>query len=389
MRKSGTYQPLGKHNFFTPFPLPVDNPPFQITPAILELYSTALLSLGQLQEFEAKVPDQERFLKSYVIKEAMLSSNIEGINTTIIDLFTHDTTQPEQELSKKTSKETMLVVNYIQAVNLAINMMTHDNLPISSRIILAAHQALLGNVDDQKYHAGNYRKQTVLVGNLTPPMATQIPTLMSNLEEYINNDTSLPPLIQAGLVHVQFETIHPFLDGNGRIGRLLIILMLIDSKLLKTPILYPSYYFKKHQLQYYLALERVQTHGDFEGWITYFLQAITASAHDALIRAQEIEILEKKLIEILTKGKQFKQTQQMALIILNQLFKTPVTNISQLSLAINKTYNTTHAFIKKFMALGIVSEHIPANKQRYKQYHFDAYLVMLEKEYDHNQAKNE
>ena len=204
---------------------------------------------------------------------------------------------------------------------------------------------------------------------------------MSTLEKYINEDRSLPTLIQAGLVHLQFETIHPFLDGNGRIGRLLIILMLIDSKLLDNPILYISYYFKKHHAQYYQALDRVRTHGDFEGWISYYLQAVAQSAFDANLRIKEIEALELKLKEQIQKDPQFSKSQEIAFTALNSLFSIPITTVSIVGKSINKTHHTTTKIITKFIELGIISQTVETIDKRYKQYRFDQYLDLLEKEY--------
>jgi len=149
--------------------------------------------------------------------------------------------------------------------------------------------------DGEKANPGSYRKQSVRVGNLVPPPAPEVSKLISDLEKYMNEPSELPPLIRAGLVHVQFETIHPFLDGNGHIGRLLIVMMLIDSGLLTLPVLYPSYYFKKHHLEYYQRLDEVRSNGDFEGWISYYLKAIRDSAIDSHKRAKEIEALDDRL----------------------------------------------------------------------------------------------
>ena len=222
----------------------------------------------------------------------------------------------------------------------------------------------------------------VKVGNLTPVIAPKISGLMSDLEKYINEDESLPILIKAGLAHLQFETIHPFLDGNGRIGRLLILLMIMDGKLLNTPILYISYYFKKYHLEYYQTLDRVRTHGDFEGWIIFYLKAVKYSAIDANLRAKDIQALENKLTNLVQKNISSKITQKAALLVLTTLFSTPVFTITELSQNIDKVYNSTHNIIKKFIELGIVSEKIDADKKRYKKYQFHAYLRLLEKEYE-------
>ena len=195
-----------------------------------------------MEEITSSLPDIKRFIKAYVIKEALLSSSIEGINTTLLDIYT----QPL--LGLKPDKDTQLVMNYRKALEIAISMIKKDGLPISSRVILAAHKALMELGEGDKYNPGNYRKPLVKVGNLISPPTNEINDLMSKLEGYINANDDLPILIKIGLIHVQFETIHPFLDGNGRIGRLLIVLLLIENRILSEPILYPSYFFKKNHL---------------------------------------------------------------------------------------------------------------------------------------------
>ncbi|AXK60203.1 Fic family protein [Candidatus Chromulinivorax destructor] len=373
MRETGQYNILGDIHFFTPYDLPPRNPSFQLTPEILEFYSQAMYNLGSLNETSKRLPDQKRFIKAYIIKEALLSSAIEGIHTTLVDVLTHT-----QDESAKATKNTQLVINYIQALDVAIEMMQHQKLPICSRMILAAHSALLSDIDGNKATPGVYRKQTVKVGNLVPPMATIIPELMSTLEKYIHEDQSLPPLIQAGLVHLQFETIHPFLDGNGRIGRLLIILMLMNNKLLDDPILYISYYFKKHHAQYYQALDRVRTHGDFEGWISYYLQAVAQSALDANIRIKAIESLERQLQELIKLDPQLSKVQDLSYAVLSSFFATPISTIARLNKIINKSYNTTQRILTKFVELGMITQ---SSHKRDKEYRFDQYLDLLEKEY--------
>ncbi len=373
MRETGIYEMLGGVTYFTPNSLPPTNPPLELNAEMMALYGEASFSLGQLNEMAKRLPDSQRFIKAYVIKEALLSSAIEGIHTTLIDVLT----QPLSE--SKPNKETQLVLNYTKALDVALRMMQDDGLPIVSRVILAAHAALLSEGEGDRSNPGNYRKQSVRVGDLVPPMATKVPHLMADLEKYINEESELPALIRAGLMHLQFETIHPFLDGNGRIGRLLIVLMFIENGLLDMPIVYPSYYFKKHHMEYYQRLDRVRTHGDFEGWIIYYLKAIKESSLDAYARARQIEQLEVQLKEIITTDPQFAKIQDTAIATLVALFQMPVAGITEISNSIDKSYNTAHSIIMVFMDLGWVSTF--RENKRNKLYRFDAYLALLEKEY--------
>ncbi len=373
MRETGTYQILGNLHYFIPHPLPPSNPPLDLNAEIMALHGEASFALGQLNEMSNRLPNANRFIRAYVIKEALLSSAIEGIHTTLIDVFTH----PLGE--SKPNKNTQLVLNYIQALEVALQMLKDQGLPLATRVILAAHHALLSDGEGDKAAPGLLRKQSVRVGNLVPPPASEVPNLMSTLEKYINESSGLPPLIRAGLVHVQFETIHPFLDGNGRIGRLLIVLMLIDSGLLDAPILYPSYYFKKHHLEYYQRLDRVRTQGDFEGWIIYYLKAIRDSSLDACHRAKDIEALKTRLKDMVEHDPQFARIRKTAAVTLDLLFSQPVIGIAGIGRGIEKSYNTAHNIVKQFVALGLLSDdNLPG---RSKLYRFEPYLKLLEKEY--------
>lgn len=225
---------------------------------------------------------------------------------------------------------------------------------------------------------GQYRQQSVKVGKFTPPLASEIVKLMSDLENYINQDTDLPPLIKAGLVHVQFETIHPFLDGNGCIGRLLIVLMFISSGLLNEPIFYPSYYFKKNSTEYYLTLSRVRTDGDFEGWVVFYLKAIKDSCIEACYRAEVIEAQEVIIKATIDNELRFNKMRDTAHVVLKSLFQIPVFSINQISSATEKSYNTISSIITHFIDLGWVIA--LDKKKRNKIYRFDIYLQLLEKD---------
>lgn len=374
-RITGIYETIGTINYFIPHPLPPHNPSLVIDEETTSLYGSAMNQLGQLNEITSRLPNQKRFIKAYVIKEALLSSAIEGIHTTLLDVFT-------QPLSgAQLNKETQLVLNYTKALEIACSMVKQDGLPIASRVILKAHKELMHlDNDANRADPGHYRQLPVRVGNLIPTYAAKIPDLMAQLAQFINKDDSLPPLIKAGLAHVQFETIHPFLDGNGRIGRLLIVLMLVDSNLLSTPIIYPSYYFKKHHHEYYIHLDRVRTHGDFEGWIKYYLNAILESSSDAYKRTKDIESLEQNIKQTIHSSKAFQKIKELAENALTILFQFPIITATELSIHLNKSYNTANNLIKQFIESGILVAHT-AQRQRNKAYLFESYVRVLEKEY--------
>ncbi len=373
MRKTGTYQTLGDLKYFIPYDLPPKDPNLDFNGEIVTLYGEASFALGQLNEMSLRLPDPKRFIKAYVIKEAMLSSSIEGINTTLAEVFNHNF------LDTKINKDTQLVLNYTHALDSALEMLQDQGLPLVNKVILKAHAVLLSNGESTKADPGNFRKQSVKVGDLVPAPATIISDLMSDLEKFINEPSNLPSLIKAGLAHVHFETIHPFLDGNGRIGRLLIVLMLIDSSLINLPIIYPSYYFKKYHLEYYQKLDQVRTHGDYEGWIIYYLKAIKLSAIDAHSRAKEIEKLEIDLTDLIKKDASFIKMRESSSLVLEFLFTKPIASIAEISQKLNKAYNTIHNILKIFIKLDLVTEDL-SNKSN-KLYKFKPYLLLLEKEY--------
>jgi len=369
-RVTGTYEKIGTIEHFIPNALPPKDPVLTLSNESLTLYEKAVHRLGQLNEMANRLPDSKRFIKAYVIKEALLTSAIEGIHTTLLDIFT----QPL--VDAKPSKETQLVLNYTYAVDVALELMQTKNPPLATQVLLQAHGVLLKG-EGERVNPGKFRQQSVRVGSVIPAPAQRVPGLMADLEHFIHEDGSLPPLIKAGLAHVQFETIHPFLDGNGRIGRLLIVLMLIENNVLNSPILYPSYYFKKHSIEYYHRLDGVRTVGDFEGWIGYYLKAIEASSFDAYRRAKDIETLEKQLRAQVQEAVTSKAEQADG--ALSILFQLPMISVTELAHRLDKSYNVASGLIDMFIELGILHE-VSAQK-RNKLFMFKAYMELLEKEY--------
>jgi len=378
-RQSGNYQKLGNLEYFIPNSLPPHNPSFDFNGELIDLYGKAMHALGKLNEMANRLPNIERFVKAYCLKEAILSSAIEGIHTTITQIFTNEISpifnDKDSANQTKHKKQTQLVLNYNKALDASLKMIQQNNLPIVSRVILEAHKTLMSGGEGEKSDPGNYRKVQVSVGNLIPAPANHIARLISDLEVFINNDNSLPVLIKSGLAHVQFETIHPFLDGNGRIGRLLIVLMLIESKIINAPILYPSTYFKKHHSEYYQRLDAVRTKGDFEGWIRFYLKAITQSANEAYEKSKAIESLEKKLHNKIVGSKNTKK--KLAERTLPILFRFPVISITELQNKLSVSYNATNSVVQKLIELNILQ--LENQQKRNKLFRFSEYLELLEK----------
>lgn len=374
MRKTGNYEILTKTKFFIPDALPPKNPELIMDAEILALYGQTMEQISKLNEMSKKLPNIKDFIKAYTNKEALLSSEIEGINTTLLEVFT----QPL--IKSKPNKNTKLVMNYTEAIFSSIFMIKNDNLPIASRIIQNIHSELMQTGQGNNSDPGNYRKLPVKVGNLTPAPATKIPELIHELEIFINTDETLPPLIKAGLAHVQFEIIHPFLDGNGRVGRLLIVLMLIESGILDAPIIYPSYYFKKNQFDYYKLLDGVRTEGDFESWIKFYLSVIKYSAIDAYKRAQDLELLNESIIKNITNTKQGAKMLEAKLAALPVLFEFPVIDITTFSKRLSVSYNTANKIILYFIEINVLVEQ--TEQKRGKLFKFEPYFEILEREYE-------
>lgn len=373
-RITGNYEYNGNVECFIPLPLPPSNPPLQMSQEIIALYGQTMNNLGQLNSTIYQLPDQKRFLKTYIIKEALLTSEIENIHTTLIDVLNY-----RKDEAQQSSKSTQLVINYIDAVERAVTMITKESFPITSRVIRESHAALLSNTGNDHACPGEFRKQQVRVGKLIPPPAKKVPDLMAQLEQFINEDLSVLPLIKAGLAHAQFETIHPFYDGNGRIGRLLIVLMLLQDDLLAAPLLYPSYYFKKYQSEYYTNLDGIRTHGDWERWINYYLRAINQTAIDAYKRAIAIQELEENILQKIASDASLKFYAQDLETILSLFFQLPVLMITEIAEKIDRSYNTTKALVEKLIQLNVLTT--DPTVKRNKKYVFTPYLELLEKDY--------
>jgi len=370
-RETGIYETIGEQKYFVPNKFPPE-PPLNLDHETVELYGYAMQQLGKLEEMMLRVPNNRRFLNSYIAKEALLSSEIEGIHTTLVDVlgYTVNAEKPKED-------NTRLVCNYIDALNYAITMVRDDGFPIVSRVIRDSHRVLLSSTSDGNDNPGEFRRLPVRVGKLIPPPAHRIEGLIVSLEQFINNPGDLPPLMKAGVAHVQFETVHPFLDGNGRIGRLLIVLMLIQSGLISQPLLYPSYYFKKNRSEYYARLDSVRTQGDWEGWNKYYLRAIVESSIDALRRAKEIEELVNATHEqvVANTGRNTKT----AVMLARLLCQYPVMSITDIAERLDKSYDTAKRLVDVFVKLKILSS--LDNKKRNKVYQYNAYIDILEKDF--------
>jgi Fic family protein len=334
-------------------------------------------ALGRLDGLATILPDTQLFLYMFVRKEAVLSSQIEGTQSSLSDLLLYES----EESSAMVSGDVQVVSNYVSAMNYGLKRIK-DGFPLSMRLIREMHEVLMSGARGGTKAPGEFRRSQNWVGGSRPGNATHVPPppdqvieCMSDLEKYLHNkEGKLPLLIRAGLVHHQFETIHPFLDGNGRLGRLLITLLLCSEGVLSEPILYLSLYFKTHRQEYYSLLQRVRETGDWESWLHFFLSGVQDSAMQATDAAREtLGLLQRdraKIAEIGRGAGSALQTHQY-------LEKKPLAVIPEMVKALELTTPTVTAALQNLESLGIVRE--ITGKQRGRVFVYDAYLKILER----------
>ena len=363
---------------FIPAPLP-PHPPLEINGKLQARLAEAHIALGRLDAISSLLPDAQLFLYSYVRKEAVMSSQIEGTQSSLSDLMLYEmAAQPGVPMD-----DVQEVSCYVNALTLGVERINQGN-PITIRLVKELHQALMTSGRGIQRGPGEFRTNQVWIGGhradeatFVPPPANEIAACWSELEKFIN-DVPEPtePVIKAALMHVQFETIHPFMDGNGRLGRLLIPLILAQAGVLQEPLLYLSVFFKKHRQTYYERLQQVRLTGDWEGWLLFFVDAITATATQAVATAQQLNQL---LATDKTKLVQIGRLAGSANQILEALFNQPIASIN---LLVEKT-GLTPATIGKALdamqnTLGVVRE--LTGQKRNRVYAYSAYIDILNQE---------
>lgn len=342
--------------------------------SINKLLEKAAIKLGELNSFSKLVPNIDLFIQLHVTKEAVVSSRIEGTKTQMDEAFLD-----EDEISPERKNDWVEVNNYITALNTAIKEL--ESLPISSRLIKKIHQILLDNVRGEHKQPGEFRtSQNWIGGNslvdavFIPPNQTYVNELMGDLENFLHNeDVNVPDLVKIGIVHYQFETIHPFLDGNGRIGRLLITLFLVDQKILNKPLLYLSAFFEKNKSLYYDNLTFVRTKNDMKQWLKYFLIGIAETAELSTQTLSNVLELKGRLeFKINT---DFGKRANNASILLQHLFKKPVIHVNQVKDITGSTYKTANDLVSEFVKSGILKE--MTGQSRNRVFVFDDYIKLF------------
>lgn len=371
--QAGTYQQEYQYKSFLPNSI---NHTFTWDdPKINTMLEDATRALGELNAFTMIVPNVDIFIQMHITKEANTSSKIEGTKTEIDDvLISKDHVDPEKR------DDWQEVRNYIQAMNEALDEL--DKVPLSNRLIKHIHDILLDSVRGETKQPGEFRKSQNWIGGASintayfiPPHHTKVPELMGDLELFMHNDqVYVPHLIKIAIIHYQFETIHPFLDGNGRIGRLLITLYLVSNGLLKKPSLYLSDFIERHKSTYYESLTFVREKNDLSGWIKFFLEAVINTAQSGTQTFQNILALKQEMDSLMvTFGKKAHNASKL----LDYLYQRPIISIADIAEPLEISKPTANLLVKEFEEKGILRE--ITGYQRNKLFVFERYLDMYSK----------
>lgn len=335
------------------------------------LLEKAAIKLGELNSFSKLVPNIDLFIQLHVTKEAVVSSRIEGTQTQLDEALLD-----EDEIIPERKNDWREVNNYIKALNYAVGEL--ENLPISSRLIKQTHKILLNSVRGESKLPGEFRVSQNWIGGVNlldamfiPPHYEFVNELMGDLENFLHNEEiHVPALIKIAIAHYQFETIHPFLDGNGRIGRLLITLFLVDQKILSKPLLYLSAFFEKNKGLYYDNLTFVRTKNDMIQWLKFFLTGVAETAENATQTLSKILALKAELESVINEN--FGKKSGKAGLFLQDLFKKPVIHVNQVKDLTQSSYKTANDLVNDFVKAGILRE--TTGQSRNRIFVFDQYL---------------
>lgn len=381
-RTTGTYRitTVGneKVRSFLPHPLPPKRPPLLLEGSLAELHARATASLGRLAAVGTLVPSENWFLYGFVRKEAVITSQIEGTQATLEDVVVYETTRQSEHPA-----DVQEVCNYVEALSWARKeMLRPRGLPLCSRLLCMAHERLMRGVRGADKQPGSIRVSQNWIGGtrpgnarFVPPPADAVPEALAELERWIHAQDPLPPLVRAGLAHVQFETIHPFLDGNGRIGRLLAALLIEHWGLLSSPLLYLSVPFKRHREDYYRHLSETRTLGDWEGWTKFFLECVAEAAEDGVDAAGRLfHLLDEDRCRVAVHP----SATMPAVRLFDHLPEHPTVTLASVIEALKTTKPTASKAIDSLCQVGILQE--ITGKRRDRIYVYRAYLDVLAKD---------
>ncbi len=366
------------YSAFIPSPLPPD-PPVQLMGELQRLLSEADRALGRLDGSVQTLPNPDLFVYMYVRKEAVLSSQIEGTQSSLQDLLAAEA----QVLGEGRPRDVDEVVNYVSAMRHGLARL--PELPVSVRLIREIHAELLKGVRGSRLTPGELRRSQNWIGpsgctlaeaSFVPPPPGELSAALGDLESFLHRDDDLPLLVKIGLAHAQFETIHPFLDGNGRIGRLLVTFLLCEKGALHKPVLYLSHYFKRFRLEYYERLQAVRDAGDFEEWLAFFLRGIAQVSLEAADTARRILELREQHRRAITDG--LGRGAGNGHRVLEHLYERPIMSVADVQQLIGTTFAGANQIVQRMVDLGILNE--ITGQARHRRFRYDAYVGLFDGE---------
>lgn len=374
--RAGRYvrQPTG-YRAFIPAPLPPD-PPIRMDGRLQTLLSAADRALGRLDGSIQTLPNPDLFVFMYVRKEAVLSSQIEGTQSSLQDVLAAEA----KVLGATVPQDVDEVVNYVAAMNRGLQRL--QDLPISLRLIREIHAELLKGVRGSRLEPGELRRSQNWIGPhggtlsdaaFVPPPVEEVLPALGQLETFIHSPGDLPQLIQIGLIHVQFETIHPFLDGNGRIGRLLITFLLCQRGILIKPVLYLSHYFKKHRGEYYQLLQDVRDKGNWEDWLAFFLRGVTEVSREATETARRILAMREQHRAAVTN--ELGRGAANGHLVLEHLYRRPIVAVSEVKELTGTTYAAANNIVSRLAEMNILTE--VTGQKRNRRFRYEPYIQIF------------
>ncbi|MGA2513513.1 MAG: Fic family protein [Candidatus Limnocylindrales bacterium] len=370
--RAGRYvrQPTG-YSAFVPAPLPPD-PPLQLG-TLVPLLSRADQAIGRLDGVGRTLPNPDLFVAMYVRREAVLSSQIEGTQSSLDDVLAFELDGSRTRFPDDVAE----VVNHVAAMNYGLERL--ETLPLSLRLVREIHERLLEGVRGSAKDPGEFRRSQNWIGArgalladaaYVPPPPSELMSALGDLEKFLNEPGDLPALIHAALAHAQFETIHPFLDGNGRVGRLLITFMLVCRGVLHRPLLYLSHYLKRHRTEYYDRLTAVRLDGDWEGWLRFFLQGVAETAYEATSTAGKIILLREQHLGLVS------DLGANGIQMLDHLYRQPMLDVNAAVRALKVSWPTANKLAAAFEERGILKE--MTGQHRNRIFRYTPYLALFE-----------
>ncbi len=375
--RAGTYQRQSTgYRAFVPAPLP-PQPPIILAGELQRLLSEADMALGRLDGSIQTLPNPDLFVFMYVRKEAVLSSQIEGTQSSLQDLLAAEA----QLFTPEAPKDVDEVVNYVAAMNHGLARL--PELPVSVRLIREIHEKLLAGVRGARLAPGELRRTQNWIGpagstlndaSFIPPPPDIVPQALGDLEKFLHAASDLPLLIKIGLAHAQFETVHPFLDGNGRIGRLLITFLLCERGVLHKPVLYLSHYFKRHRQRYYDLLQAIRDHGAWEDWLQFFLRGVAEVSVQATETSRRILALRENHRTAIADNLGYSAGNGHR--VLERLYERPILSVNEVRELTGTTFPAANALVERLVKIGILNE--VTGQARNRRFRYDAYVHLFD-----------